>query len=157
MSQPANGRREAVPSSPPSRGLASLFRRRFLEELARAREQGHLDFPTGAAPLAERDAFRATLATARGTDWIVYARKPFRGPNSVFRYLSRYTHRIAISDRRILAFDGEQVTFRSRKPKRPGQRKPRYGTTTLTAHEFIRRFLLHVLPDRFQRIRHYLG
>ncbi len=139
----------------PVKVLASLFRRRFLEQLARAREQGQLDFQASADPLADPAAFRATLAAARGTDWIVYAKKPFRGPESVFRYLSRYTHRIAISDRRILAFDGEQVTFRSRKPKRPGQRKPRYGTTTLTAHEFIRRFLLHVLPERLQRIRHF--
>ena len=139
----------------PVKVLASLFRRRFLEQLAQAREQEQLSFQGSAAPLADPIAFRALLAAVRRTDWIVYAKRPFRGPEHVFRYLARYTHRIAISDRRILAFDGQQVTFRSRKPKRPGQRKPRYGTTTLTAHEFIRRFLLHVLPDRLQRIRHF--
>ena len=139
----------------PVKVLASLFRRRFLEEVARAAERGQLNFHGSAAPLADPDTFRAALAAARSKDWITYAKKPFRGPEHVFRYLSRYTHRIAISDRRILAFDGEHVTFRSRMPIRPGQRKPRYGTTTLSTHEFIRRYLLHVLPGGFQRIRHF--
>ena len=86
---------------------------------------------------------------------MVYAKRPFHGPEQVFRYLSRYTHRIAISDSRIVAFDGEKVSFRHRKPGKPGQRQPRYGTATVAVDEFIRRFLLHVLPDGMHRIRHF--
>ncbi len=86
---------------------------------------------------------------------MVYAKRPFRGPEQVFRYLSHYTHRIAISDSRIVSFDGETVSFRHRKPKAPGQRKPRYGIATVSADEFIRRFLRHVLPDGMHRIRYF--
>ena len=86
---------------------------------------------------------------------MVYAKRPFRGPEQVFRYLSRYTHRIAISDSRIIAFDGESVSFRHRKRARPEQRKPCYGTATVSVDEFIRRFLLHVLPAGLHRIRHF--
>ncbi len=86
---------------------------------------------------------------------MVYAKRPFRGPEQVFRYLSHYTHRIAISDSRIVSFDGETVSFRHRKPKAPGQRKPRYGIATVSADEFIRRFLMHVLPDGMHRIRYF--
>ncbi len=95
------------------------------------------------------------LAAARGKDWVVYAKRPFRGAEQVFRYLSQYTHRIAIGDSRITAFDGENVSFRHRKPASPGQRRPRYGTLTLSVDEFIRRFLMHVLPDGMHRIRHF--
>ena len=101
------------------------------------------------AHLANPGEFHATLAAARSRDWVVYAKRPFRGPEQVFRYLARYTHRIAISDRRIVAFDSENVTFRHRKPAEPGQKKPRYGTMTVSADEFIRRFLLHVLPGGY--------
>ena len=139
----------------PVKVLASLFRRRFLEELARAHGRGRLEFHGGVAHLANPGAFHATLAAARGRDWVVYAKRPFRGPDQVFRYLARYTHRIAISDSRIVAFDGETVSFRHRKPKQTGQKKPRYGTMTVAADEFIRRFLLHVLPDGMHRIRHF--
>ena len=124
----------------PVKVLASLFRRRFLEEIAH---------------LANPGAFHDTLAAARSKDWVVYAKRPFRGPEQVFRYLSRYTHRIAISDSRIVAFNGERVSFRHRKPARPGERKPRYGTATVGVDEFIRRFLLHVLPEGLHRIRHF--
>ena len=86
---------------------------------------------------------------------MIYAKRTFRGPEQVFRHLSRYTHRIAISDSRIVAFDGERVSYRHRKPRRPGQCKPRYGTATVAVDEFVRRFLLHVLPDRLHRIRHF--
>ena len=139
----------------PVRVLASLFRRRFLEELARAHGKGGIAFHGDIAHLADPGAFRATLAAARNRDWVVYAKKPFRGPEQVFRYLSRYTHRIAISESRITAFDGQTVSFRYRKPKEPGQKKPRYGTATVAADEFMRRFLLHVLPDGMHRIRHF--
>ena len=139
----------------PVKVLASLFRRRFLEELARTHGKGEIAFHGDIAHLANPCEFQAALAAARGRDWVVYAKRPFHGPEQVFRYLSRYTHRIAISDSRIVAFDGEKVSFRHRKPGRPGQRKPRYGTATVAVDEFIRRFLLHVLPDGMHRIRHF--
>ena len=139
----------------PIKVLASLFRRRFLEDIARAHGKGELAFHGKIAHLENPGEFHATLAAARGRDWVVYAKRPFRGPEQVFRYLSRYTHRIAISDSRITAFDGEKVSFRHRKPKAPGHRRPRYGTATIAVDQFIRRFLLHVLPDGMHRIRHF--
>ena len=139
----------------PVKVLASFFRRRFLEELARAHGRGELEFYGTVAHLANPGEFHATLAAARGRDWVVYAKRPFRGPEQVFAYLARYTHRIAISDSRIVAFDGENVSFRHRKPAEPGQKKPRYGTMTVPADEFIRRFLLHVLPEGMHRIRYF--
>ena len=139
----------------PVKVLASLFRRRFLEELARAHRRGRLEFHGTVGHLANPGEFHAALAAARSRDWVVYAKRPFRGPEQVFRYLARYTHRIAISDSRIIAFDGDTVSLRHRKPKQAGQKKPRYGTMTVGADEFIRRFLLHVLPDGMHRIRHF--
>ena len=139
----------------PIKVLASLFRRRFLEDLARAHGRGELEFHGTVTHLANPGEFHAALAAARGRDWVVYAKRPFRGPEQVFRYLARYTHRIAIGDCRIVRFDGETVSFRHRKPKRAGQRKPRYGAMTVSVDEFIRRFLLHVLPDGMHRIRHF--
>ena len=139
----------------PVKVLASFFRRRFLEELARAHGQGKLELHGTVAHLANPGEFHATLAAARGRDWVVYAKRTFKGPEQVFRYLARYTHRIAISDSRIVAFDGENVTFRHRKPAEPEQKKPRYGTMVLPADEFIRRFLLHVLPEGMHRIRYF--
>ena len=139
----------------PVKVLSSFFRRRFLEDLARAHGRGELGFHGTAAHLANPGECHATLAAARSRDWVVYAKRPFKGPEQVFSYLARYTHRIAISDSRITAFDGERVSFRHRKPKTPGQRKPRYGTITVSAEEFIRRFLLHVLPDGMHRIRYF--
>ena len=133
--------------------LASFFRRRFLEELARA--HGELEFHATVAHLANPGEFHATLAAARGRNWVVYAKRPFRGPEQVFAYLARYTHRIAISDSRITAFDGKTVSFRHRKSAEPGQKKPRYGTMTVPTDEFIRRFLLHVLPEGMHRIRYF--
>ncbi|MCY4549829.1 MAG: transposase [Defluviicoccus sp.] len=138
----------------PVKVLASLFRRRFLEELARMHGKGEIAFHGDIAHLANAGEFQAALAAARGRDWVVYAKQPFHGPEQVFRYLSRYTHRIAISDSRIVACDGEKVSFRHRNLGRPGERKPRYGTATVAVDEFIRRFLLHVLPDGMHRIRH---
>ena len=136
----------------PVKVLASLFRRRFLEELASAHDRGEIVFRSDGG---DPDAFRKLLARARGRDWVVFAKRPFRGPRQVFAYLSRYTHRVAIGDSRILGFDGETVRFRCRRPKLPGQRKPRYGVETVTADTFITRFMTHVLPDGFHRIRHF--
>ena len=139
----------------PVKVLASLFRRRFLEELAKARDRGELRFSGRTAHLACPLAFRDAVAAARSKDWVVYSKPPFRGPAQVFAYLARYTHRICIGNSRILASDGTQVRIRCRKPKRPGERKPRYGAITLAAEAFIDRFLMHVLPDGMQRIRHF--
>ena len=140
----------------PVKVLASLFRRRFLEELDRARAKGRISFSGATAHLACPAAFRDAISAARGKDWVVYAKPPFRGPQQVFAYLSRYTHRVAIGNSRILGFDGTHVRIRCRKPKRPGQRgRPGYGTVTFTAEAFIDRFLLHVLPAGMQRIRHF--
>ncbi len=139
----------------PVKVLASLFRRRFLEDLARAHRRGELEFHGTVAHFANPSEFHAALGAARGRDWVVYAKPPFRGPAQVFRYLARYTHRIAIGDSRITAFDGKTVSFRHRKPKQVGHKKPRYGTMTVPADEFIRRFLLHVLPNGMHRIRYF--
>ena len=139
----------------PVKVLASRFRNRFPQELDRARARGELEFHGRIAHLANPAEFRAVLAAARARAWNIYAKRPFRGPEQVFRYLSRYTHRIAIGDSRITAFDGRKVSFRYRKPRKPGQPKPRYGIATLDAGEFIRRFLLHALPERLHRIRHF--
>ncbi|MDE0523688.1 MAG: IS91 family transposase [Boseongicola sp.] len=136
----------------PVKVLASLFRRRFLEELASAHDRGEIVFRSDGG---DPDAFGKVLARARARDWVVFAKRPFRGPRQVFAYLSRYTHRVAIGDSRILGFDGETVRFRCRRPKLPGQRKPRYGVETVTTDTFITRFMTHVLPDGFHRIRHF--
>ena len=139
----------------PVKVLASLFRRRFLEELARAHAHGRIQCHGTIAHLANPAQFHAMLATARSKDWNVYAKRPFRNTKQVFRYLSQYTHRIAIGDSRITGFDADNVAFRYRKPTRPGHPKPRYAITTVTAEEFIRRFLLHALPRGLHRIRHF--
>jgi hypothetical protein len=137
----------------PVRVLSRLFRRLFLEKLIIAHKAGRLAFFNDLAPLADRDAFNAHLAPLRKAEWVVYAKRPFGGPEAVLAYLSRYTHRIAISNSRLIAFDGANVTFRW-KDYRTKERE-RYNTMTLGAHEFIRRFLIHVLPSGFHRIRHY--
>ena len=137
----------------PVKVLASLFRRLFLEELEKAHSRGLLVFHGTTARFANHAAFRDVIRKARSKDWVVYAKPPFRGPQQVFRYLSRYTHRIAISNSRILKFDGRTVTFRCRKPRQ--SERPRYGTITVSAEEFIRRFLLHVVPDGMHRIRYF--
>ena len=139
------------------RVLSRLFRRLFLERLATAHEAGRLQFFSELAPLANRDVFDTHLAPLRKTEWVVYAKRPFGGPEAVLAYLSRYTHRIAISNSRLIAFDGANVTFRwkdYRTPETNGGRE-RHKTMTLAAGEFIRRFLIHVLPSGFHRIRHY--
>src|SRR5271168_4078693 len=135
------------------RVLSRLFRRLFLERLTAAYHAGRLQFFADQAALAEPAAFQARLAALRKIEWVVYAKRPFGGPDAVLAYLSRYTHRIAIANSRLVAFDCEQVTFRWKDYR--AKADARYKLMTLDADEFIRRFLIHVLPDGFHRIRHY--
>lgn len=137
----------------PVRVLGVLFRRLFLEGFSALYDAGSLVFVGTLAHLAEPRAFARHLAPVRRKRWVVYAKPPFAGPRAVLAYLSRYTHRVAISSRRILAFDGTSVTFRVKDYRQDGA--ARHRTLTLGAHEFIRRFLLHVLPKGLHRIRHY--
>jgi len=135
------------------RVLSRLFRRRFLEELLRVHQAGKLQFFGEHAALADAKAFKAWLAPLRKCEWVVYAKRPFAGPQAVLAYLSRYTHRVAISNSRLLAMDEHGVTFRWKDYRAKG--KTRYKPMTLAPEEFMRRFLLHVLPGGFHRIRHY--
>jgi hypothetical protein len=135
------------------RVLSRLFRRRFLEELAAAHGRGQLRFFGEHAELADPATFARWLAPLRQCEWVVYAKRPFAGPAAVLAYLSRYTHRVAISNRRLLAFDERGVTFRWKDYRAEG--RTRHKTMSLSSGEFIRRFLLHVLPGGFHRIRHY--
>jgi hypothetical protein len=136
----------------PVRVLSRLFRRLFLAALVDAHAAGRLAFFGEIEGLRRREAFAAHLAPLKRKKWFVYAKPPFSGPEAVLAYLARYTHRVAIANRRLIALDERGVTFRY-KDYRNGQ--ARYRTMTLSADEFIRRFLLHVLPKGFHRIRHY--
>ena len=133
--------------------LSALFRRLFLEMLVAAHDAGRLQFFGDHVRLADKAAFDAYLTPLREIDWVVYAKEPFAGPEQVLRYLSRYTHRIAISNRRLLSADENGVTFKYKDYRIEGP--GRYKTMTLATDEFIRRFLIHVLPKGFHRIRHY--
>ncbi len=135
------------------RVLSRLFRRRFLEVLANVHCDGRLQFFGEHAALSDASAFAQWLTPLRQCEWVVYAKRPFAGPAAVLAYLSRYTHRVAISNRRLIALDERGVTFRWKDYRAKG--KTRYKTMTLSADEFMRRFLLHVLPGGFHRIRHY--
>jgi hypothetical protein len=135
------------------RVLSRLFRRLVLEQLTALHAAGRLQFFGDHARLNERRAFTAYLAPLRKLEWIVYSKRPFGGPEAVLAYLSRYTHRIAISNSRLVTFDDTSVTFRW-KDYRANERD-RAKVMTLTIAEFIRRFLIHVLPGGFHRIRHY--
>ena len=137
----------------PVRVLSRLFRRLFLEMLIAAHKAGRLKFFSDHAPLADFQAFAAWVSPLRQIEWCVYAKRPFGGPEAVLAYLSRYTHRIAISNRRLVSWDDTGVTFKWKDYRVKGSN--RYSTMTLGTHEFIRRFLMHVLPKRFHRIRHY--
>ena len=137
----------------PVRVLSRLFRRRFLEQLDAAHHAGRLQFFGEYAGLSDARAFAAWLAPLRQCEWVVYAKRPFAGPAAVLAYLSRYTHRVAISNSRLLAFDARGVTFRWKDYRAKGS--TRHKTMTLDPDEFMRRFLLHVLPGGFHRIRHY--
>jgi hypothetical protein len=135
------------------RVLSRLFRRRFLEELAQAHSSGQLQFFGEYADLSDAQRFARWLAPLRSCEWVVYAKRPFAGPKAVLAYLSRYTHRVAISNRRLVALDDRGVTFRWKDYRAHG--RTRRKTMTLGTEEFMRRFLLHVLPNGFHRIRHY--
>jgi hypothetical protein len=137
----------------PVRVLGALFRRLFLSRLLDLHNVGKLAFFGKLAGLNDRRTFIRHLAPIRRKRWVVYAKAPFAGPEAVLAYLSRYTHRVAISNSRLIAFDGTAVTFRYKDYRRSGA--DRQQVMTLAADEFIRRFLIHVLPRGFHRIRHY--
>jgi len=137
----------------PVRVLSRLFRRRFLEALEAVHHRGQLQFFGECTELANPAAFARWLAPLRACEWVVYAKRPFAGPQAVLEYLSRYTHRVAISNQRLVAFNERGVTFRWKDYRAKG--RTRYKTMTLEAGEFMRRVLLHVLPGGFHRIRHY--
>jgi putative transposase/transposase-like zinc-binding protein len=137
----------------PVRVLSRLFRGRLLAMLAEAHAQDRIRFFGDHAALADKRAFKRFLAPLRRREWVVYTKEPFAGPEQVLRYLSRYTHRVAISDRRLVAADANAIAFRWKDYRI--DRPDRWKTMTLSPHEFIRRFLIHVLPKGFHRIRHY--
>ncbi len=137
----------------PVRVLGALFRRLFLTRLIALHGVGKLSFYGANAGLADRRAFLRHIAPVRKKRWVVYAKPPFAGPEAVLAYLSRYTHRVAISNRRLIAFDESGVTMRYKDYRRSGPDLQQ--VMTLATDEFIRRFLLHVLPTGFHRIRHY--
>jgi Putative transposase/Transposase zinc-binding domain len=133
--------------------LARLFRGKFLAMLIDAHSGGQLKFFNTHAGFADKRTFKKFLAPLRRIKWVVYCKEPFAGPQQVLGYLSRYTHRVAISNRRLVAADGGGVSFRWKDYRIEGP--GRWKTMTLPPHEFIRRFLIHVLPKGFHRIRHY--
>lgn len=137
----------------PVRVLSRLFRRLFLEQLAALHAAGRLQFFGDHTRLNQHSAFKAYLAPLRKREWIVYSKRPFGGPEAVLAYLSLYTHRIAISNSRLVTFDDTSVTFRWKDYRANG--RDRVRVMTLAIDEFIRRFLIHVLPGGFHRIRHY--
>ena len=137
----------------PGQVLSRLFRRLLLQKLVAAHKSGRLSFFGKHARLAERKAFATYLAPLRKIDWYVDLRRPFAGPEAVLAYLSRYTHRVAISNRRLIAADENSVSFKYKDYRVEGP--DRYKVMTLAIDEFIRRFLMHVLPNGFHRIRHY--
>jgi len=136
------------------RVLSSLFRRLVLEKLAAAHRAGELQFFGKHASLNNPRAFAAYLAPLRNSKWVVYCKRPFGGPEEVLRYLARYTHRVAISNRRLISADDKGIAFKWKDYRLDGAE--RYNKVmTLHPHEFIRRFLMHVLPRGFHRIRYY--
>lgn len=137
----------------PVRVLSRLFRRLFLEQLQQAYRRGELSFYGKHKGLENPEAFERYVSPARSIDWVVYAKKPFSGPEHVVQYLSRYTHRVAIANSRLVRADDRTVTFKWKDYRIKG--KKRYQCMTIQTDEFIRRFLLHVLPEGFHRIRHY--
>ena len=137
----------------PVRVLSRLFRRLFLQKLLAAHKAGQLQFFSDHASLPHPQAFAAYLAPLRRSEWVVYSKRPFGGPQAVLAYLSRYTHRVAISNSRLIALDGAGITFKWKDYR--AKRRERAKVMTLATDEFIRRFLIHVLPGGFHRIRHY--
>jgi hypothetical protein len=141
----------------PVRVLSRLFRRLFLDGIQRAHATGKLAFFNDLAPLADANRFKSHLAPLRRAEWVVYAKRPFGGPEAVLAYLARYTHRVAIANSRLISLDARGVTFRWKDYRARGAAVGQewIKTMTLPAFEFLRRFLLHALPDGFHRIRHY--
>ena len=135
------------------RVLSALFRRLFLEQLVAAQQRGELHFFGHTTELADTATFKSWLKPLKKLKWYVDARRPFAGPSAVLEYLSRYTHRVAISNSRLIKFDQHGVTFKYKDYRAKGPYRQK--VMTLSADEFIRRFLLHVLPSGFHRIRHY--
>jgi hypothetical protein len=135
----------------PVRVLSRLFRRLFLEALQTAFDSGKLQFFHTLESLRDRHTFVQLLERMKTCEWVVYAKRPFAGPQQVLDYVGRYTHRVAISNNRLLDIEDGHVTFQWKDYRARNELK----TMTLSADEFIRRFLLHVLPDGFQRIRYY--
>jgi len=135
----------------PVRALSRLFRRLFVESMEKAFDAGQLQFFSALEELRDPTAFRRLLGRVRSREWVVYAKKPFAGPQQVLDYVGRYSHRVAISNNRILNIEDGLVTFRYKDYRDGSQQR----TMTLAADEFIRRFLLHVLPEGFHRIRYY--
>ena len=129
----------------PVRVLSNLFRGKFLDGLADAYERGELKLEDACAVLADPEGFNQLKDTLYRKNWVVYAKRPFAGPEQVFKYLGRYTHRVGISNQRLVSFDGHSVCFRTKNGKQ----------VAVAPAEFIRRFLLHVLPNGFVKIRHY--
>jgi hypothetical protein len=135
----------------PVKVLSRLFRGKFLHYFTKAYDEIGLTFPGEIAPLKEQRTFRRYVTGLYRKEWVVYCKKPFRNTNHVLEYLGRYTHRVAISNNRIVRVGANDVTFRVRDPAEVGTTK----LMTLDTFEFIRRFLLHILPDRFMKIRYY--
>ena len=135
----------------PVQALSKVFRGKFIAEFARALDAGRIKVDGSTGALAEPATRRRFLDSLRNHDWVVYAKRPFGGPQQVLDYLGRYTHRVAISNNRLVSFDNHRVSFRYKDYAHGNRRK----VLTLDAGEFIRRFLLHVLPRGFMRIRHY--
>jgi hypothetical protein len=133
------------------KALSIVFSAKFTDHLIRAFSKGNLIFPGTISMLAHEKEFLIFVNKIKQKDWVVYCKKPFAGPQQVLRYIGRYTHRVAISNQRIINIDSGNVTFTYRNRGNNNARK----TMTLPAKEFIRRFLLHVLPDGFVRIRHF--
>jgi hypothetical protein len=133
------------------RVLSRLFRRLFLERIEKAFNSGKLHFFASLEPLRDARSFAARIVAAKESEWVVYAKRPFAGPQQVLDYVGRYTHRVAISNNRLVSIDDGRVKFHWKDYRDGGQTK----TMDLDAEEFIRRFLLHVLPEGFQRIRYY--
>jgi predicted Zn-ribbon and HTH transcriptional regulator len=137
----------------PVRVLSRLFRRLFLDGLTRLHRDDQLAFFGDKAGLADQAVFDAFIESLRRSEWVVYAKQPFAGPEAVLAYLARYTHRVAIANSRLIGADADSVTFKVKDYRIDGP--GRYKTMTLAVHEFIRRFLIHVLPKGLHRIRHY--
>jgi hypothetical protein len=135
----------------PVRVLSRLFRRLFLESLRKAFAAGKLHFFSTLEPLRERQAFTQVLTRAAACEWVVYSKRPFAGPQQVLDYVGRYTHRVAICNHRIHDIENDRISFQWKDYRNGGEVK----TMILSADEFIRRFLIHVLPNGFQRIRYY--